>query len=77
MKCYEDAIIYKNVYTRGTLYCSQRNFGYNAISDIGVNMFKKLTPLIILAMFIVGTYFMIQGMNKATALAHPQKTEKK
>jgi hypothetical protein len=44
---------------------------------IGANMFKKLTPLIILAMFIVGTYFMIQGMNKATALAHPQKTEKK
>ena len=39
-------------------------------------MFKKFTPLIILAMFLIGTYFMIQGMNKATALAHPQKVEK-
>jgi len=44
--------------------------------QIGVNMFKKFTPLIILAMFLIGTYFMIQGMNKATALAHPQKVEK-
>ena len=40
-------------------------------------MFKKFTPLLILAMFLVGTYFMIQGMEKATALAHPQKTDKK
>ena len=40
-------------------------------------MFKKFTPLFILAIFLVGTYFMIQGMNKATALAHPQKVEKK
>jgi len=37
-------------------------------------MLKKFAPLIILAMFLVGTYFMLQGMDKATALAHPQKT---
>ena len=40
-------------------------------------MFKKFVPLFILVMFLVGTYFMIQGMEKATALAHPQKVEKK
>jgi len=40
-------------------------------------MFKKFTPLIILGMFLIGTYFMIQGMNQATALAHPQKSQKR
>jgi uncharacterized protein (UPF0333 family) len=40
-------------------------------------MFKKFTARIILAVFLVGTYFMIQGMNKATALAHPEKVEKR
>jgi len=39
-------------------------------------MFKKFAPLIILAMFLVATYFMIQGMEQATALAHPQKADK-
>ena len=41
------------------------------------DMFKKFAPLLILAMFVVGAYFMIQGMEKATALAHPQKIDKK
>jgi len=40
-------------------------------------MFKKITPLIVLAMFLVGTYFMIQGMEEATALAHPVKAVQK
>jgi len=39
-------------------------------------MLKKLTPLLILGMFLIGTYFMIQGMEQATALAHPQHIEK-
>lgn len=38
-------------------------------------MFKKYTPLIILTMFAIGTYFMIQGMNQATELAKPAKVE--
>ncbi len=38
-------------------------------------MLKKFTPLIILAMFAVGTYFMIQGMNQATELAKPKKVQ--
>lgn len=36
---------------------------------------KKLTPLIILAMFMGGTYFMIRGMEQATALVKPSKTQ--
>ncbi len=56
----------------------KRKIGYNAILICKrLKMFKKFAPLFILAMFLVGTYFMIQGMNKATALAHPEKTEKK
>lgn len=37
-------------------------------------MFQKFAPLIILAMFSLGAYFMIQGMHHATHhLASPQK----
>ncbi len=36
-------------------------------------MFQKYAPLIILALFVIGTYFMIQGMEHATALGHPGK----
>jgi len=39
-------------------------------------MLKKFTPLIILGMFLIGTYFMIQGMNQATALAHPSAAKR-
>jgi len=39
-------------------------------------MFKKFTPLIILGMFIVALYFMVQGMKQANELAHPTKIEK-
>ncbi len=35
-------------------------------------MFQKYAPLIILAMFAIATYFMIQGMNNATKMAKPQ-----
>jgi hypothetical protein len=33
-------------------------------------MFQKFTPLIVLAMFAIGAYFMIQGMHEATAMAN-------
>jgi len=36
-------------------------------------MFQKFAPLIILVLFAIGTYFMIQGMEHATALGHPGK----
>jgi hypothetical protein len=34
-------------------------------------MFRKLAPLIILAMFVIATYFVIQGLENATAMSHP------
>jgi len=34
---------------------------------------KRFTPLIVLGLFLIGVYFMIQGMEEATALAHPAK----
>jgi len=36
-------------------------------------MFQKYTPLIILAIFIIGTYFMIQGMEHAVELSGVKK----
>lgn len=40
-------------------------------------MFQKLAPLIILAMFIVGTLFVVWGLEKASDMAHPKhKLEK-
>jgi uncharacterized protein (UPF0333 family) len=38
-------------------------------------MFQKLAPLIILAMFAVGAYFMVQGMKNATDMAKPKKAK--
>jgi len=38
-------------------------------------MFQKLAPLIVLAMFAVGAYFMVQGMKNATSMATPKKAE--
>lgn len=38
-------------------------------------MLKKLAPLIILAMFAIGFYFMKQGMDNAVNMAKPQKVE--
>jgi len=38
-------------------------------------MFQKLAPLLVLALFVTGMYFMIQGMDNAVELAKP-KTEK-
>ncbi|MFT7823696.1 MAG: hypothetical protein ABXS92_02935 [Sulfurimonas sp.] len=40
-------------------------------------MLKKLIPLIILAMFAIGAYFMKTGMDNAVNMAKPQKAEGK
>jgi len=34
-------------------------------------MFQKLAPLIVLALFITGMYFMLKGMDNAVAMAKP------
>jgi len=36
-------------------------------------VFQKIAPLIILAMFAIGAYFMVQGMKNATNMAVPEK----
>ena len=36
-------------------------------------MFQKLAPLIVLAMFAIGAYFMIEGMHSATQMAKGKK----
>jgi len=38
-------------------------------------MFQKLAPLIVLAMFAIGAYFMVQGMKNATDMAKPKKAK--
>ncbi len=35
-------------------------------------MFQKLTPILILIIFAIGTYFMITQMDKATKLGMPK-----
>ncbi len=35
-------------------------------------MFQKYAPLIILAMFAIATYFMVQGMHNAKQMATPK-----
>ena len=40
-------------------------------------MFQKLAPLIVLALFITGMYFMIQGMDNAVEMTKPKKEIKK
>ncbi len=39
-------------------------------------MFQKLAPLIVLAMFAIGAYFMVQGMHNATNMAKSKKETK-
>ncbi len=39
-------------------------------------MFQKIAPLIILALFAIGAYFMINGMHHATKLADPKAAKK-
>lgn len=34
-------------------------------------MFQKLAPLIVLALFVTGMYFMIKGMDNAVKLTKP------
>ena len=38
-------------------------------------MLKKLTPLIILALFVIGAYFIMKGMNNAMEMADPKKAK--
>ncbi len=38
-------------------------------------MFQKLAPLIVLAFFAVGVYFMIQGMKGAMDMAKPENAK--
>ena len=40
-------------------------------------MFQKLAPLIVLALFAVGVYFMLQGMQGAMDMADPEKMKAK
>ncbi len=40
-------------------------------------MFQKLAPLIVLVLFAIGVYFMIQGMKGAMDMAEPGKTKAK
>jgi uncharacterized protein (UPF0333 family) len=37
---------------------------------------KKLTPLIVLALFTAGAYFMIKGMDNAVVMTQPTKEAK-
>ncbi len=39
-------------------------------------MFQKFTPLIILALFAAGAYFMVKGMHHATKLSDPKQAKK-
>ncbi len=40
-------------------------------------MFQKLAPLIVLALFAIGVYFMLQGMQGAMDMAEPGKVKAK
>jgi len=39
-------------------------------------MLEKYTPLIVLALFVLASIVIIQGLNRAEALAHPKKVER-
>ncbi len=39
-------------------------------------MFQKIAPLIVLALFAIGAYFMVRGMHHATKLADPKVAKK-
>jgi len=39
-------------------------------------MFQKLAPLIVLALFVAGMYFMLKGMDNAVELAKPTAKNK-
>jgi hypothetical protein len=40
-------------------------------------MFQKLAPLLVLAMFAVGAYFMVQGMQNVSDMTNSSKKTKK
>jgi uncharacterized membrane protein YphA (DoxX/SURF4 family) len=35
-------------------------------------MFQKIAPLIVLALFVLATIFIMRGLEKASAMTHPQ-----
>ncbi|ADV46353.1 hypothetical protein [Nitratifractor salsuginis] len=35
-------------------------------------MFQKIAPLIVLALFVIATIFIMQGLEKASAMTHPK-----
>jgi hypothetical protein len=40
-------------------------------------MFQKLAPLIVLALFAIGVYFMMKGMNNAIDMSDHKKVNAK
>jgi hypothetical protein len=40
-----------------------------------ITMFQKLAPLIVLALFVAGMYFMLKGMDNAVKLTKPVAKE--
>jgi hypothetical protein len=40
-------------------------------------MLKKLTPLLVLALFAIGAYYMMQGMDNAVNMSKTKKEIKK
>lgn len=40
-------------------------------------MFQKLAPLIVLALFVTGMYFMLQGMDNAVEMTKSKQEVKK
>ena len=40
-------------------------------------MFQKIAPLLVLAFFAIGVYFMLQGMQGAMDMADPEKVKAK
>ena len=47
------------------------------IKKVGKYMFQKIAPLLVLLMFAVGAYFMVQGMQNATNMAKNKNEVKK
>jgi len=53
------------------------HYHYINKSKKGYTMLKKMTPLIVLALFAIGAYFMVKGMDNAVKLSKPQTAAKK
>lgn len=59
--------------------CNKSLLLYDSVfkNDQGIIMFQKIAPLLVLALFAVGVYFMLQGMQGAMDMADPEKTKVK